>query len=63
MSRREVIHHAVVEEATESDNTTWVYIDCAPPDGFENLAAYSKHWEGVTCKRCLRRKPSAGGRP
>lgn len=51
-------HHAVVEEATESDTDTWVYITCEPKDGFQNKVPYTKFWDKVDCKNCLRRKPS-----
>lgn len=47
-------HHAWVDEATESDNQTWVYITCDPHDRFVNALRYSKNWTNVDCKNCLR---------
>jgi hypothetical protein len=52
------VHYATVDEATESDNTTWVYIACDPGDQFVNKLSYSKWWAGVTCKNCLRCAPT-----
>ena len=50
-----VTHAASVEQATESDNTTWVYILCDPQD---NKYGYDDPEYGdtkdVTCKRCLK---------
>lgn len=50
-------HHADIEEATESDNTTWVYILCHPDEHIED-PKWSKDWEGVDCKKCLKRQPT-----
>lgn len=53
-------HHATVQEATESDNTTWVFITCDPGERFESDLPYSKWWDdSVNCKNCLRSKPKA----
>lgn len=60
MSRKErPVHYAEVEEATEIDNITWLFINlaCEPKDGFQHQAPYSKWWKDVTCKNCLRMKP------
>jgi len=51
------VHHATIGEATESDNQTWVYIDCDPDDRIED-PEYSKNWDYVDCKRCLKKRKS-----
>ena len=53
MSKPKVTHFASIEQATESDNTTWVYILCDPRDekyGYED----PEYGDVVTCKRCLK---------
>ena len=52
-------HYAEVEEATESDNETWVWIACEPKDGFQNKVSYTKKWDAVDCRNCLRLRPES----
>lgn len=60
-TKKKPVHHATVQEATESDNTTWVWITCDPGNRFENLEeiSYSKWWDDATCRNCLRTQRGA----
>ena len=55
MAKVKKTHFAHVEQATESDNTTYVYILCDHDERrYSDEPEYTEREEYVTCKHCIK---------